>query len=145
MFRGRFEHTIDEKGRVSLPAKYREILNLNYDNRLILTNFDHCLLAYPHEEWLKVEEKVKDLPLIKEDSRAFKRFFISGVSECNVDRQGRILIPPILRNYAKLERVVVFVGQITYFEIWNKDRWDELLSKVTEGDIFNEVAGEIGL
>lgn len=132
MFRGRFEHTIDSKGRVSIPAKFRELLAEKYDERLILTNFDRCLVAYPFEEWRVVEEKVGLLSMVKKEVRAFQRFFISGASECPIDKLGRILIPPTLRDYAQLERNVVFNGMLKKFEVWSKDRWHEEIKRSEE-------------
>jgi MraZ protein len=132
MFRGRFDHTIDSKGRVSIPAKYRELLTEKYDDRLILTNFDRCIVAYPYEEWRTVEEKVASLSMVKKEVKAFQRFFISGAAECPIDRLGRILVPPSLREYAQLERDVVFVGQVKKFEIWSKQRWSEEISRAEE-------------
>jgi len=125
MFRGRFQHTIDSKGRVSIPAKFRELLSEKYDDRLILTNFDRCLVAYPYEEWKILEEKVSSLSMVKKEVKAFQRFFISGGSECPIDKLGRILIPPTLRQYAQLEREVIFAGLLKKFEIWSKERWLE--------------------
>ncbi|MBP1719155.1 MAG: Protein mraZ, partial [Deltaproteobacteria bacterium] len=81
MFRGRFEYTIDSKGRVSIPVKFRELLADKYDDRLILTNFDRCLVAYPYEEWRILEEKVSSLSMVKKETKAFQRFFISGAAE----------------------------------------------------------------
>jgi MraZ protein len=132
MFRGRFEHTIDSKGRVSIPAKFRELLAEKYDERLILTNFDRCLVAYPFEEWRSVEEKVGSLSMVKREVRAFQRFFISGAAECPIDKLGRILIPPTLRDYAQLGRSVVFNGMLKKFEIWSKDRWQEEIKRSEE-------------
>jgi len=132
MFRGRFEHTIDSKGRVSIPAKFRELLAEKYDERLILTNFDRCLVAYPFEEWRSVEEKVGSLSMVKKEVRAFQRFFISGAAECPIDKLGRILIPPTLRDYAQLARNVVFNGMLKKFEIWSKDRWQEEIKRSEE-------------
>jgi MraZ protein len=126
MFRGRFEHTIDSKGRVSIPAKFRELLTEKYDERLIITNFDRCLVAFPFEEWTAFEEKrASPLSMVKNESKAFLRFFISGATECPIDKLGRILIPPILRDYAHLEKDVVFVGLLNRFEIWNRENWVE--------------------
>ena len=132
MFRGRFEHTIDSKGRVSIPAKFRELLAEKYDERLILTNFDRCLVAYPFEEWRSVEDKVGSLSMVKKEVRAFQRFFISGAAECPIDKLGRILIPPTLRDYAELARNVVFNGMLKKFEIWSKDRWQEEIKRSEE-------------
>ncbi|MCX5906859.1 MAG: division/cell wall cluster transcriptional repressor MraZ [Deltaproteobacteria bacterium] len=132
MFRGRFEHTIDGKGRVSIPAKFRELLVERYDDRLILTNFDRCLVAYPFEEWQVLEEKVSSLSMIKKEVKAFQRFFISGAAEVPIDKLGRILVPPTLREYAHLERNVVFAGLGKKFELWSKERWQEEIKRSQE-------------
>jgi|SRR5262245_3435075 len=123
MFRGRFENTIDSKGRISVPSKFREVLSSHYDERLIVTNFDACLWAYPYREWQAIEEKVSALPQFKAEVRALQRVFISAASECPMDKQGRILIPPPLREYAGIEREVIFVGMVKRIEIWAKGRW----------------------
>ncbi len=123
MFRGRFENTIDLKGRISVPSKFRETLTAYNDERLIITNFDGCLWAYPVPEWKIIEEKVSALPQFKAEVRALQRVFISAASECPLDKQGRILIPPSLREYAGIEREVVFVGMVQRIEIWAKNRW----------------------
>jgi MraZ protein len=132
MFRGRFEHTIDSKGRISIPAKYRELLAEKDDDRLIITNFDCCLVAYPYEEWLNVEEKIGSLSMVKKEAKAFQRFFVSGAAECPIDKLGRILIPPTLRSYAQLERDVVFAGMLKKFEIWSKERFLEAIKSAEE-------------
>ncbi len=98
MFRGRFEHTIDFKGRVSIPAKFRDLLSEKYDDRVIITNFDRCLVAFPYEEWRSVEDKIGSLSMVKREVKAFQRFFISGATELPIDRLGRVLIPPTLRD-----------------------------------------------
>jgi MraZ protein len=132
MFRGRFEHTIDSKGRVSIPAKYRELLLEEHDERLIITNFDRCLVAYPYEEWRNVEEKINSLSMVKKEAKAFQRFFVSGATECPIDKLGRILIPPTLRSYAQLEKDVVFAGMLKKFEIWSKERFLQEIKGVEE-------------
>ena len=132
MFRGRFEHTIDAKGRVSIPAKFRELLMEKYDHRLIITNFDRCLVAYPYEEWLVLEERISSLSLVKREVKAFQRFFISGAVECPIDKLGRVLIPPSLRDYAQLEKNVIFAGMLKRFEIWSKERWLEEIKRSEE-------------
>ena len=123
MFRGRFEHAIDNKGRTSIPSKFREILITNYDERLIITNFDACLWAYPVAEWQIIENKVAALPQFKPEVKALQRMFISAATECPIDKQGRILIPPTLRDYAGLSKEIVFVGMTKRIEVWAKDRW----------------------
>jgi MraZ protein len=132
MFRGRYEYTIDSKGRISIPSKFREILNRQYDDRLIITNYDHCLVAFPYQEWSLIEEKVKNLSMVGKDSRAFLRFFYSSGIDCTIDRQGRLLIPQSLRDYANLQKDVVLVGEGKKIEIWNKERWEEEFRKSQE-------------
>ena len=140
MFRSRFYHTIDEKGRVSLPAKYREIISTSYNDQLILTNYDSCLLAYPYDEWVTLEEKFKQHSIMQPEVEIFAQFFISGASECTVDKLGRILIPPTLREYAGLERNVVFVGMISRIQIWDKQRWEQKFLVAQEK--FSEIKGK---
>ena len=132
MFRGRFEHTIDSKGRVSIPAKFRELLSEKYDDRIIITNFDRCLVAFPYEEWRNVEDKISSLSMVKKEVKAFQRFFISGATECPIDKLGRVLIPPTLRNYALLEKDVVFAGMGKMFEVWSRERWSEEIKRAEE-------------
>ncbi|MFH1653300.1 MAG: division/cell wall cluster transcriptional repressor MraZ [Pseudomonadota bacterium] len=124
MFRGQFYHQIDTKGRTSIPSKFRELLASNFDERLIITNFDQCLWAYPVTEWQKLEEKISKLPQFLEEVKALQRVFISAASECPIDKQGRILIPTVLREYAGLDREIVVVGMTNRIEIWGRDRWD---------------------
>ncbi len=137
MFRGRFEHTIDSKGRVSLPAKYREILSSSFNDRLIVTNFDSCLVAYPYEEWVKLEENFSQHSIMEEDVQTFLHYFVSGATEATIDKLGRILIPPHLRKHAGLEKEIVFVGMIKRIQIWDKTRWDEKFKEAQEK--FNQI------
>jgi len=140
MFRGRFEHNVDAKGRVSLPAKYREIMSTNYTDRLVITNYDSCLIAYPYEEWVTFEENFRQYSIMQEDVEVFMHYFISGASECSIDKLGRILIPPILRKHAGLEREIVFVGMITRIQIWDKQRWEQKFQKAQEA--FDQLKGK---
>ena len=99
MFRGSFEHTVDSKGRVSVPSKFRDIIADRYEGKLVLAmDFDKCLTVYPLEEWEKLEEKIKSLPMMKQEVKDFMRFFFSSATECELDKQGRILIPPAHRE-----------------------------------------------
>lgn len=123
MFRGRFENTIDSKGRISVPAKFREVCAASSDNRLIVTNFDTCLWAYSIREWEAIEQKVAALPQFKAEVRALQRVFISAATECSIDGHGRIMIPQALREYAEIEKEVMFVGMVKRIEIWSKKRW----------------------
>ena len=128
MFRGRFDYTIDEKGRTSLPAKFREVLGANYDERLMVTTFDQCLWAYPIAEWQIIEEKIAALPQFRSQVKALQRVFVSGANECPLDKQGRIIIPPTLREYGGFKKEVIFVGMTKRIEIWAKERWLDVFS-----------------
>ncbi|NLX70745.1 MAG: division/cell wall cluster transcriptional repressor MraZ [Clostridiales bacterium] len=122
MFIGEYQHTIDSKGRVIMPVKFREALG----SKFVLTKgLDSCLFVYPNEEWINFEKKLRSLPLTSRDARAFIRFFFAGACECELDKQGRILIPGNLREYAGLEKDLVIIGVSTRVEIWSKDKWDE--------------------
>ncbi len=146
MFRGRFEHTIDSKGRISIPAKFRELLAEKFDERVMITNFDRCLVAYPHEEWKNMEEKISSLSMVKKEAKAFQRFFVSAAVECPIDKLGRILIPPTLRSYARLEKEVVFAGMVKKFEIWSKERFLEEIQKAEENfEGMGETLATLGL
>lgn len=137
MFRGRFAHLIDSKGRLSIPSKFREILNERYDSRLVVTAYDACLVAYPFAEWQILEERVAGLPEFKKDTRAFLRFFYSSATDCAIDRLGRVLIPQTLREYASLEKEVVLIGAFKHVEIWSKALWDKSLKESSQEDIVN--------
>ena len=132
MFKGSFFKIMDNKGRVSIPVRYREILQERQDRQLILTNWDGYILAFPQSEWVKVEAKLGELALFRKDYRAFQRFLISGVEECPLDRQGRILIPQSLRDYGKLGRDVAIVGVVRNFEIWDRVNYDNHRKQLEE-------------
>jgi MraZ protein len=124
MFKGSSFHVMDNKGRVSIPMRYREILQERQDRQLVITNWDGYLAAFPQSEWVKVEAKLGELPLFSKEYQAFKRFLVSSAEECPLDKQGRILVPQILREYARLDREMAMVGQVRYFEIWNRERYE---------------------
>jgi transcriptional regulator MraZ len=146
MFRGRSNHLIDSKGRVSIPTRFRDLLKTGGDPRLILTNWDHCLAAYPYKEWEELEKKMGQLSSVDRDIRAFKRFFVSGACECSLDSQGRILIPPALREFAKLEKEVILTGQLNYFEIWDKPIFeDELAKSIQNLTLLEDKLASLGL
>ena len=126
MFRGKYEHTMTDKGRISVPAKFREVLRDKYvDETLIITNFERCLIVYPINEWNEIERKAVGLPQFKQEVISFLRHIIGNADDCPIDGQGRILIPQSLRNHAQIKRDVVLVGMLTKFEIWAKEVWDE--------------------
>ncbi len=146
MFRGWYEHTIDGKGRLSVPSKFRDILADKYSENLIVTNFDRCLACYPREEWETLERKASALPQMKREVKAFQRYFVSGASECPLDRQGRILIPPTLRENADLHREVVVVGMLRKIEVWSKPRWKEVFAQSRENfEEISDVLAELGI
>jgi MraZ protein len=146
MFRGRYEHTIDGKGRLSIPSRFREILAEKYSDILIVTNFDRCLVGYPREEWEALERKVSQLSQVKREVKAFQRYFISGAAECPLDGQGRILIPPSLRDEAHLERDVVVVGVLNKIEIWSKEGWGEVFNQYQKSfEEISDVLAELGI
>lgn len=137
MFKGRYEHLIDLKGRLSIPSRFRETLNERYDSRLVITTYDNCLIAYPLAEWQKLEEKIALLPEFKKDTKAFLRFFYSSATDCQIDKLGRILIPQTLRDYAKLEKDVVLVGAFRHLEVWSKPLWVQAEAAASQEDIVN--------
>lgn len=122
MFMSQYNHTIDAKGRVIIPAKFREKLG---DSFVVTKGLDGCLYGYAKEEWSAFEEKLGTLPITNKNSRQFTRFFLAGAAECELDKQGRILIPSVLREFAGLDKDVVLVGVASKIEIWSKERWDE--------------------
>ncbi len=142
MFTGSYFHTMDNKGRVSIPSRYRDILQERQDRQLVLTNFDGYVMAFPQSEWVKVEAKLGEGALFRKDLRAFQRHLISGVEYCPLDRQGRILVPQNLRDYAKLSREVALVGAIRSFEVWDKAAFEEH-RKQLEASINEEVLHEL--
>lgn len=132
---GEYNHTIDAKGRLIVPAKFREVLG---DEFVVTKGLDGCLFVYPDEEWKAFEEKLKSLPLTNKNSRQFTRFFLAGAASCEVDKQGRILLPSVLRDFAQLEKEVVLVGVGSRIEIWSRKKWDECMD--TYDDDMDEVA-----
>lgn len=122
MFIGEYNHTLDKKGRIIIPSKFRP----NLGEKFIMTKgLDNCLFIYPMEEWDKFEDKLKTLPLTNRDARAFVRFFFAGATECSLDKQGRILIPANLRSHSNLEKDAIVIGVSTRIEIWSEDDWED--------------------
>jgi len=122
MFMGEYSHTIDTKGRLIVPAKFRDSLG---DAFMVSKGMDGCLFVYPLSEWATIEEKFREIPLTTKDARKFSRFFFAGAAECEIDKQGRVLIPGTLKEYAGIEKEVVSVGVLNRIEIWSKQRWLE--------------------
>ena len=145
MFIGEYQHSFDAKGRLIMPAKFRAQLG---ESCIATRGMDRCLFVFPLDEWGVLDQKLRKLPLTKTDARNFSRFIYSGATECELDMQGRILIPPSLRTYAGLNREVVIIGVSSRMEIWAKELWvnyyapleesfDDMVSKLGEGDFFS--------
>ena len=120
MLIGEYEHSLDVKGRLILPAKIREDMG---DKFIVTKGIDGCLFGFSQNEWTNFEEKLKTLPLTNKNARDFVRFFLSGATECEIDKQGRFLITSNLREYATLEKDAIIIGVGTRIEIWNREKW----------------------
>ncbi|MDQ0164598.1 MraZ protein [Bacillus horti] len=135
---GEYQHTIDDKGRMIIPAKFRDELGEHF---VITRGLDNCLFVYPQNEWKMIEQKLKTLPFTRSDARAFTRFFFSGAIECELDKQGRVNIAANLRQYAVLQKDCVVIGVSNRVEIWSKEKWEEYFSDSEAS--FNEIAEKI--
>ena len=142
MFIGEYQHAIDNKNRMIIPSKFREELGARF---VITKGLDGCLYAYTMEEWKIMEDKLKKLPLTSKDARAFVRFFFSGANEVEPDKQGRVLIPQNLLEYAAIEKEIVSIGVSTRIEIWSKARWDEYNNSDINFDEIAEKMSELGI
>ncbi len=138
MFMGEYLHNMDKKGRVIMPANFREKLQ---DKFVITRGLDNCLFLYPPAEWEKLEKELNSLPLTQKDARKFVRFFLSGATECNLDSQGRISLPKNLRNYADLDREIVIAGIGSRIELWSREKWADYLSEAE--DSHEEIAATL--
>ncbi|MBW1851765.1 MAG: division/cell wall cluster transcriptional repressor MraZ [Deltaproteobacteria bacterium] len=135
MFRGRSKHNLDSKGRLAIPARFKEFLEQKGEDYLVVTNHDTghatCLWAYPRDEWRVIEEKAAKLPQFNRAANNYLRYFISGAVECPL-KNGRITLPPDLREIAGLEKEVMLVGGLIKFEIWEKDKWEKEFQRSRE-------------
>ena len=122
MFMGEYNHTVDAKGRLIVPSKFREQLG---DEFVVTKGLDGCLFVYENTEWKALEEKLHALPLTNANARKVSRFFLAGATTCEVDKQGRILLPAVLRDFAGIDKDAVLVGVGSRIEIWSKDAWNE--------------------
>lgn len=143
MFIGEYNHTIDSKGRLIVPSKFREALG----NEFVVTKgLDGCLFVFPMDEWNFFTQKLHDLPLTKKEARQFSRFFLAGAASCEVDKQGRILLPSVLRDFAGLDKDAVLVGVSSRIEIWSKLKWDEINNvDVDDMDDIAEHMADLGI
>lgn len=147
MFRGSFEHTVDSKGRVSVPSRFREIIAERYEGKLVLAmDGDKCLTVYPLEEWEKFEQRIKAIPSMKPEVKDFMRFLLASATECELDRQGRILIPAVHREHAGIAKQVMLVGIIEKIEIWSTKAWEARSDQIGDKiDKIGETLAALGL
>lgn len=122
MFMGEYNHTVDAKGRLIVPSKFREQLGEEF---VVTKGLDGCLFVYENTEWKALEEKLHALPLTNANARKFSRFFLAGATTCEVDKQGRILLPAVLRDFAKIDKDAVLVGVGSRIEIWSREVWNQ--------------------
>lgn len=143
MFLGEYQHNIDPKGRLIIPSKFRELLGEQF---VLTKGLDGCLFVYPLEGWHELEDKLKSLPLTQKDARAFARIFFSGASEGELDKQGRVLLPPNLRTYAHITKETMIIGVGTRFEIWDLDTWQQYNQESDKSfEQLAELMGQYGL
>ncbi len=143
MFIGEYKHTIDPKGRVAVPNKFRNKLS---EGIVVTRGLDNCLFLYSKEEWQKIAEKLSNLPISQKDARAFARLMLAGAMDVEVDKQGRINLPAYLREYANLSGKAVVAGLYNRLEIWNPVAWKEYKSNTEkESGEIAEKLGELGI
>ena len=148
MFRGSSAHTIDTKGRIIIPARFRDVIRSDGRDGVMVSRLDGGLFAYTFDEWRKIETRILDKAKKSEYMRRFRRVFVGGAHECLCDKQGRILLPQPLRQYAGFEKEIVLVGVLDHFEIWSRENWDrenlDMETDMQKEDVRNEIA-ELGL
>lgn len=138
MFIGEYQHTLDAKGRLFIPARFREGLGTGF---VVTKGLDHCLFLYSRTEWEQLEQKLRKLPFARADARAFMRLFFSGAAELEADKQGRVLLPAGLREYARLDKEVMVLGVSSRVEIWAREEWERYSSEAA--DAYEEIAEKI--
>lgn len=143
MFIGEYEHTIDPKGRLALPAKFRSELS---GGVIVTRGLDHCLFVFTNREWEALVAKLTNLPIAQANSRAFVRLMLAGATECGLDGQGRILVPEYLRKYAGLAKEAIVAGLVHRIEIWNRESWESYkAASEASSDEIAEKLGELGI
>lgn len=144
MFRGISHHTLDDKGRIVVPTRFRELVRSDGHDGIMASRMDQCLVLYPMREWHKLEERILKLAEKSDTMRRFRRVFIGGAFECACDKQDRILIPPSLRQYAGLNKDIVLVGVLDHFEIWSRENYENeelmLQNELRNPEARNEIA-----
>ena len=142
MFYGEHEHKLDKKGRIIIPSSFREVSKEHYIDKFFVTRgLDTCLFMFPEEEWKQQETKFKSLSFTKRESRKFNRIFFSGAVEVRVDKQGRILLPTYLKQYADIKKEIMVIGVSNRIEIWSKDKWQEFYKG--SKDSFEDIAEKL--
>ena len=141
MFMGEYNHTIDAKGRLIIPAKFREVLG---DEFVVTKGMDGCLFVFDNSEWQVFAEKLRSLPMIDKEVRQFTRFFLAGAASVEVDKQGRILLPSVLRDFAGITKDTVLIGVGSRIEIWSKDRWEGTVTYQDRDEISTHMV-ELGI
>ncbi|QAA32024.1 division/cell wall cluster transcriptional repressor MraZ [Clostridium manihotivorum] len=142
MFIGEYQHGLDSKNRIIMPSKFREELGSKF---IMTKGLDGCLYVYPLSEWKMLEEKLKSLPLTNKDARAFVRFFFSGATEIETDKQGRGVIPQNLIEYAGINKEIVSIGVLTRIEIWGKEKWVDYNNSDIDFDAIAEKMSDLGI
>ena len=139
MFIGEYNHTVDQKGRVAIPAKFRRQLK---EGAIVTRGLDNCLFLYPRKEWNKLAEKLSALPISQANTRAFARLMLAGAMDVNLDRQGRIIVPDYLRQFAVLHKKVIIAGLLNRLEIWDAVKWGSYKASTEKSS--NEIAEKMG-
>ena len=143
MFIGEYQHTVDEKGRLALPVKFRD----DFTHGAVVTRgLDHCLFIYSSTEWAKLADKLATLPIAQANTRAFARLMLAGAMDCTLDKQGRIVLPEYLRDYAGLKKPVVVAGLYNRLEVWDESAWKKYKTATEEESTsIAEALGQLGV
>ncbi len=139
MFMGQYSHSIDDKGRFIMPAKFREQLGKEF---VVTRGSEGCLFVYPQEEWKKIESRVQELALSGKEGRKFMRLFFSSAAGLEIDKQGRVAIPSSLKEYGGINKEVELIGSVSHIEIWDKDRWNKYIEDSDMDEVSDYVAGQ---
>jgi len=143
MFMGEYQHSLDEKGRLIIPARFREDLGEHF---IVTRGLDHCLFVYPLAQWKILEEKIRELPTSHAETRSFVRMFFSGAVETELDKQGRVVIPQHLREHANIQKDVFVIGVSSKVEIWAKDHWESYSTQAQQSyEVIAETIINIGI
>lgn len=139
MFIGEYNHNLDDKGRLAIPAKFRSLLK---KGGVVTKGLDNCLFLYTKEQWQKIAQKLSALPISQSKARAFARHFLAGAMDLEFDNQGRVTLPEYLRSFSSLKRNVIVAGLYNHLEIWDKEAWDKYKSESEKNS--NDIAEELG-